>query len=366
MIGQLAAVFNIAVCIGIPLGALVWLALRRRTGVKVFLLGAAGFFVSQMLVRQPLLALLGQTDGYRLFTAAHPVAQALFLALTAGLAEETARYLVFCLLARNKQPERGTPLWYGLGHGGLEAVLVGLNSVVLLAAAPETLAAAGGSVALAGVERIAAMMAQVALSFVAYCALRHRGFLLWAILLHGLYDFCIVLQLLGLTPLALEGVMMVFSLLLLAGAVRLWKGGRLHKKAQGVAGLLLAGALVAVAVPAAATARGGTLPGWAEAGAVQAQAREVIGLMNAGDYEGVAARCTDPNATAELFRQGGATVTAMGGFQGYGGAVYAAGMLPDGRQYAMVYQVADYEYGKLTYTVNLLEDGSVTGFFVRA
>ena len=132
MIGQLAAVFNIAVCIGIPLGALVWLALRRRTGVKVFLLGAAGFFVSQMLVRQPLLALLGQTDGYRLFTAAHPVAQALFLALTAGLAEETARYLVFCLLARNKQPERGTPLWYGLGHGGLEAVLVGLNSVVLL------------------------------------------------------------------------------------------------------------------------------------------------------------------------------------------------------------------------------------------
>ena len=83
MIGQLAAVFNIAVCIGIPLGALVWLAARRRTGVKVFLLGAAGFFVSQILVRQPLLALLGQTDGYRLFTAAHPMAQALFLALTA-------------------------------------------------------------------------------------------------------------------------------------------------------------------------------------------------------------------------------------------------------------------------------------------
>ena len=222
--------------IGSPPGALVWLALRRRTGVKVFLLGAAGFFVSQMLVRQPLLALLGQTDGYRLFTAAHPVAQALFLALTAGLAEETARYLVFCLLARNKQPERGTPLWYGLGHGGLEAVLVGLNSVVLLAAAPETLAAAGGSVALAGVERIAAMTAQVALSFVAYCALRHRGFLLWAILLHGLYDFCIVLQLFGLTPLALEGVMMVFSLLLLAGAVRLWKGGPPAQKGAGSRG----------------------------------------------------------------------------------------------------------------------------------
>lgn len=366
MTGLLAAAFNVVVCIGIPLGALAWLVLRRRAGGRTFLLGAAGFFVSQLVVRQPLLALLGQVDLYRLFTVAHPVGQALFLALTAGLAEETARYVVFRFLARRAQSERLTPLWYGLGHGGLEAVLVGVNSVVLLAVSPQTLAASGWSVALAGVERIAAQMAQVAFSFVVFSALQRRGMLLWAILLHGLYDFSIVLKMFGLTPLALEGLLMILSILLLAGAVRLWKRQRSLPGTGRAAGVLLAVSAVALAVPVVMTARGGALPPWAGAAAVRQQAQEVIGLMNAGDYEGVAARCADPDATAELFRQGGATVAAMGQFRGYGGAVFAAGMLPNGQQYATVFQVAAYDYGKLTYTVNLLEDGSVTGFFVRA
>ena len=63
MVGIVSAVFNVAVCIGVPLGAFLVL-LRRRSGWRVFLLGMAGFFVSQLCVRQPLLALLGQVDAY--------------------------------------------------------------------------------------------------------------------------------------------------------------------------------------------------------------------------------------------------------------------------------------------------------------
>ena len=156
MVGIVSAVFNVAVCIGVPLGAFLVL-LRRRSGWRVFLLGMAGFFVSQLCVRQPLLALLGQVDAYRLFAAGNPVGQLLFLSVTAGLAEESARLVIFRLLARRGRVQHGTPVWYGLGHGGLEAALVGVNSMVLLVIFPELLQRAGWAVALSYAAMAAAL-----------------------------------------------------------------------------------------------------------------------------------------------------------------------------------------------------------------
>lgn len=229
MAGIVSAVCNVAVCMGVPLGAFVVL-LRRRSGWRVFLLGMAGFFVSQLCVRQPLLALLGLWDGYRIFTVQNPVGYALFLAFTAGLAEESARYLIFRLLARRGPCDRITPVWYGLGHGGLEAALVGANSLVLLVIFPELLQRAGWTVALAGVERISAMIAHVAFSLVAFCGLRRLRFLGLAILLHGLYNSSILLTYAGVSQVGLEGVLLVLSLVLLALAVTIWKGVVPHEK----------------------------------------------------------------------------------------------------------------------------------------
>lgn len=229
MVGIVSAVFNVAVCIGVPLGAFLVL-LRRRSGWRVFLLGMAGFFVSQLCVRQPLLALLGQVDAYRLFAAGNPVGQLLFLSVTAGLAEESARFVVFRLLARKDRVQPMTPLWYGLGHGGLEAALVGVNSLVLLVIFPELLQRAGWTVALAGVERISAQMVQVALSFFVFCGLRRKRWFVAAILLHTLCNFMTVVTLFGVSDLMLEVLLFAFAAVVLYAAIKLWKGEDFHEK----------------------------------------------------------------------------------------------------------------------------------------
>ncbi len=228
MVGIVSAVFNVAVCIGVPLGVFAVL-LRRRSGWRVFLLGMAGFFVSQLCVRQPLLALLGLWDGYRIFTVQNPVGYTLFLAFTAGLAEEGARYLIFRLLARRGPCHPVTPVWYGLGHGGLEAALVGVNSLVLLVIFPELLQRAGWAVALGGMERISAQMVQVALSLFVFCGLRRKHWFGAAILLHTLCNFMTVLPLFGVSDLALEVLLFAFAAAVLLAAVKLWKGEYLHE-----------------------------------------------------------------------------------------------------------------------------------------
>ena len=37
----------------------------------------------------------------------------------------------------------------------------------------------------------------------------------------------------------------------------------------------------------------------------------------------------------------------------------------DGKEFVRVIQIANYESGKLTYTVSFFEDGAVAGFFVK-
>lgn len=229
MVGIVSAVFNVAVCIGVPLGAFLVL-LRRRSGWRVFLLGMAGFFVSQLCVRQPLLALLGQVDAYRLFAAGNPVGQLLFLSVTAGLAEESARLVIFRLLARRGRVQHGTPVWYGLGHGGLEAALVGVNSLVLLVIFPELLQRAGWAVALGGMERISAQMVQVALSLFVFCGLRRKRWFVAAILLHTLCNFMTVVTLFGASDLMLEVLLFAFAAVVLYAAIKLWKGEDFHEK----------------------------------------------------------------------------------------------------------------------------------------
>lgn len=115
------------------------------------------------------------------------------------------------------------------------------------------------------------------------------------------------------------------------------------------------------------TACGGSpLPDWAGEETLQKQGEEVIDMMNAQDYEGIAALYNNPEVTADTFAQSGEAVTALGAFTGYGDASYVGGKTDDGQAYGTVIQVANYEGGKLTYTISFFEDGTLAGFFVRA
>ena len=48
-----------------------------------------------------------------------------------------------------------------------------------------------------------------------------------------------------------------------------------------------------------------------------------------------------------------------------GDVSFASGKTDDGKEFVRVIQIANYESGKLTYTVSFFEDGAVAGFFVK-
>ena len=103
---------------------------------------------------------------------------------------------------------------------------------------------------------------------------------------------------------------------------------------------------------------------WQDVSAVTAQAREVIDLVNARDFDEVAARWDDKNATAEKLEQGlGGALDQFGAFEGFTDVKYGQSE-PAGRSAVTVIQRADYENQKAQFNVSFYEDGSLAGLYV--
>ena len=152
-----------------------------------FLLGLASFFLSQILLRLPLLNLLTEEAFFQVLLKQHYLLMGLGLALSAGLFEETSRYLFRKFLLKNKS-DYSQALIFGLGHGIMEAlyILGPLVKVYPLSLLLPSLA-----------ERILAILIHMSLSLVIWRGFKQKKeevFLLLAILIHGLIDFSIPLD----------------------------------------------------------------------------------------------------------------------------------------------------------------------------
>jgi uncharacterized membrane protein YhfC len=131
----------LAIFIPILLGLWIWSKLKARW--LAFLVGAVLWFVAYV-VRTPI-----NTSGalwfYQNFKGAALIYLSIaFPSLTAGIFEESARWLAFRFAVKDHRLENG--LMYGAGHGGLESIL--LAGVSLLGSAlvgyfyPQTLTTA--------------------------------------------------------------------------------------------------------------------------------------------------------------------------------------------------------------------------------
>ncbi len=218
--------FQLGVAAGLAISALIALAapfalafaVHRCTGApfKYFAIGAAVFLVSQIVLRfpwqLPLNALVQKTTGGRGALFYGFIA---FSALTAGIFEEVGRWLGYRFFIKKERSWR-VGVMYGLGHGGIEAVLlVGVNAAALLVlyvllwrGAPIPIAAAKldliryqfstlttAKVLAGGVERLFALCVQVAFSLIVLQAFWRRSlrWLAYAIALHFLVDLVAVI-----------------------------------------------------------------------------------------------------------------------------------------------------------------------------
>ncbi len=119
-----AIILTLLISLFLPVAVLIVYAVahRKKKVVSAWFLGAAGFFVTQILIRTPILTVLGLLPAFQDFVTKHYVAYALILAFTAGLFEVAGRYVVAKILRKELTFERS--LAAGLGHGGIESMLL--------------------------------------------------------------------------------------------------------------------------------------------------------------------------------------------------------------------------------------------------
>lgn len=133
---MVACAFTLAISLlGPVLILILYAGKNRKQGiVSAWFLGAAGFFIPQILIRVPILNALSVQSGFVSFAMSHPMAYTLSLAFTAGLSELAGRFAVAKILEKKLTYRRG--LAAGLGHGGIEAiVIVGMayiNNLVMM------------------------------------------------------------------------------------------------------------------------------------------------------------------------------------------------------------------------------------------
>ena len=232
--------------LALPIGAIIFWKKRQDVSLVPFAIGAAAYFVFAMVLEQVVhFLVLGLNPTVSDYLLSRPWLYAVYGGLTAGVFEETARFLVFHTMMK-QNIGRENAITYGIGHGGIECIFVlGMMMVsnLMLAAlfnsmgaeafiaqyTPDQTDAVLASIAsinainpaaalVACVERVCAMMLQVELSVLVFAAVRLHKLWLYpvSILLHAIIDFLAALYQTGILPslYLLEGLLVVYVIAL--------------------------------------------------------------------------------------------------------------------------------------------------------
>ena len=212
-------IVNALLGIAIPVFLAWWAVKKHQAKLSTILIGA-GVFVVFALVLESLVHQVVLKGPHGAAIQGNTLYFALYGGLMAGLFEETGRFLAMKFLFKKEPTETKPGIAYGLGHGGMEMILIfGLSMIstltmalminlgqtdTLLSTVPaeakdqlatqfEQLQASGAGTYLLGLwERFSAITLQVGISVLVWAAARKGGKWAWlfpaAILLHALVD----------------------------------------------------------------------------------------------------------------------------------------------------------------------------------
>ncbi|GIP19221.1 CAAX amino protease [Paenibacillus montaniterrae] len=202
-------IFLIIVTIAIPALGAVYALYKKR--LIPFILGVLAFTISQMLIRVPLLNWLSENSStYHVWNVTMPLLIIVLLAFSAGLFEEMARWLAMKFAMKQRDLNAG--LAFGIGHGGIEALLI--VGIPLLFAPNVMLNNADYFIS--GFERICAMIVHICLSLIVLAGVKKRKFVyvLASILLHGIVNFAVTSVAMISTIIIAELVMLIATVML--------------------------------------------------------------------------------------------------------------------------------------------------------
>ena len=247
-----AIIFSLVISVGFPLTLLIVWRKKTHAPLSDAGCGALIFLVFAMVLEQISHVLFLRPDGYVLN---HTWAYVLYGAFAAGIFEETGRFVAFKVFLK-KHRKQASGVLYGIGHGGMESVLLcGTTMVLYLVIAFQINGAAGdltalpkalqpmtaslqgmtvGTLLMSGVERMIAVCFHISLSVLVFWAVNRPG--KWwlypaAILLHAGLDMIATLYQRGV----LENIYLMEVLIGLFTAVVCVLVGRAYKQQQAAA-----------------------------------------------------------------------------------------------------------------------------------
>ncbi len=239
-----ALAITVVLMIAIPVLLFVYWRRRHReqTNISWLIAGAVGFIVSARVLELGVHYLcLVMDNPVSRFINGNTVAFVLYGITMAGVFEECGRYVILKWILR-KNRTRENAVLYGMGHGGIEVLIVLLPTMITylaiavlfstgstenamnalkiteetaVAALPSVQAAASFNYAMMfmnTIERLLAMFLHIGLTVIVYHGVMNakRGFLLLAIVLHMLMDTFPALYQRGIMPLWVVEVWVAF------------------------------------------------------------------------------------------------------------------------------------------------------------
>ena len=159
--------------------------MKKLRYIYLLMLGFLSFFISQIMLRIPLLNFLAKNPGFVVFQLQNALFVGCLIAISAGVFEEVFRFLFRRFLIRDSI-KIAEPVIFGLGHYLMEIIYI----------FPPVVLASGLSVIspLAVVERIFATLLHIEFSIIiwnGFLANKKYSYLFLAILLHSLCDIII-------------------------------------------------------------------------------------------------------------------------------------------------------------------------------
>ena len=241
LLSILAILFTLAFSVACPVGLMLYC--RQKGGKWVtFLIGGVTFILFAMILEPILHNLLFLTPLWAILRG-NVWLYGLYGGLAAGVFEETGRLFAFKLFLKNER-EPVTALSYGIGHGGVEAILlVGLtmvNNLILAATvsaggttdpamlemAAQLASIPAGMFLWAAFERVGAIILHLSNSVLVFAAVREPG-KRWlfpaAILTHAAANFIAVVSNAYLPVAATEIIVLIFAVIVALFARRVYR-----------------------------------------------------------------------------------------------------------------------------------------------
>lgn len=238
-------ILNLIICFVLPIIALVFLQKKYKKAIIPFLLGALAFFISQMVLRVPIInSILPRFFWYEIFQVKYPYLYWIFLGLTAGIFEEISRLFFIDKFMKNNHRYVDS-LSFGLGHGAIEAMIItGISNINILilsiminngtfylnnlnlpqasleAIYNQCVNLTSSLAILGGIERIIAMGIHIGLTVIVFEGIikgKPFKYLTIAILIHTVVDASIgfMSQMFGFSIFAIEAVFGIISFALI-------------------------------------------------------------------------------------------------------------------------------------------------------